>query len=47
MNFSNTKQDSHTKKCQVRAFKVNTDTTDILFDQISKSKNLLLALSLK
>lgn len=47
MNFSNTKQDSHTKKCQVRAFKVNTDTTDILFDQISKSKKFIVGTVVK
>lgn len=38
MNFSNSKQDGLTKKCLVRGFKVNTASTDILFDQISKSK---------
>lgn len=37
MNFSYTKQDGHTKRCLVRAFNVNTATTDILFDQISNS----------
>lgn len=37
MNFSNTKKDGLTKKCLVRAFKVNTASTDILFDQIVKS----------
>jgi len=37
MNFSDTKKDGLTKKCQIRAFKVNTDNTDILFDQITKS----------
>ncbi|EOW6736299.1 hypothetical protein ACOZ0S_003847 [Cronobacter dublinensis] len=37
MNFSQTKQDGLTKKCQVRAFKVNTSTTDILFDQINSN----------
>lgn len=41
MNFSNSKKDGHTKKCQVRAFKVNTDTTDILFDQISQSTKFI------
>lgn len=40
MNFSNTKKDGHTKKCQVRAFKVNTDSTDILFQQIADAKKL-------
>ncbi len=37
MNFSDSKTDGLTKKCQVRAFKVNTDNTDILFDQIAKN----------
>lgn len=37
MNFSNTRKDGLTKKCLVRGFKVNTDSTDILFDQISNS----------
>lgn len=37
MNFSDVKKDGLTKKCQVRAFKVNTDNTDVLFDQITKS----------
>lgn len=39
MNFSNTKKDGLTKKCLVRAFKVNTASTDILFDQILKSNS--------
>ncbi|QMD48354.1 hypothetical protein HVZ38_14065 [Citrobacter freundii] len=37
MNFSYTKQGGHTKRCLVRAFNVNTATTDIFFDQISNS----------
>lgn len=37
MNFSNSKKDGLTKKCLVRGFKVNTASTDILFDQIAKS----------
>lgn len=37
MNFSYTKQDGLTKKCLVRGFKVNTASTDILFDQITNS----------
>ncbi|MEB5920922.1 hypothetical protein [Franconibacter daqui] len=37
MNFSATKQDGLTKKCVVRAFKVNTSSTDILYDQIVQS----------
>lgn len=37
MNFSNTKKDRLTKKCLVRGFKVNTTSTDILFDQITNS----------
>ncbi|HGL5836912.1 TPA: hypothetical protein ACKP06_001851 [Serratia marcescens] len=36
MNFSDCKSDNLTKKCQVRAFKVNTDNTEVLFDQIKK-----------
>lgn len=35
MNFSETRTPELTKKCQVRAFKVNTDSTDVLFDQIT------------
>lgn len=35
MNFSEARTPELTKKCQVRAFKVNTDNTDILYDQIS------------
>lgn len=42
MNFSNTKKDSHTKKCQVRAFKVNTASTDILYNQIAQSKKFVI-----
>lgn len=37
MNFSSSKKDGLTKKCLVRAFKVNTASTDIFFDQIAKS----------
>lgn len=37
MNFSYSKEDGYTKKCLVRAFKVNTSSTDVLFDQISNS----------
>jgi len=37
MNFSNVKQDSHTKKCLVRAFKVNTANTNVFYDQIKQS----------
>ncbi|MBV7404520.1 hypothetical protein [Enterobacter sp. ENT03] len=40
MNFSYTKKDGLSKKCLVRGFKVNTTTTDILFDQISKSTKI-------
>ncbi|UNE80062.1 hypothetical protein IMY97_08020 [Pectobacterium versatile] len=39
MNFSNTKQDGLTKKCLVRAFKVNTTSTNVLFQQVAQSKN--------
>ncbi|MDU4356069.1 MAG: hypothetical protein E7I59_21525 [Phytobacter diazotrophicus] len=39
MNFSLTKQDNLTKKCLVRAFKVNSSSKDILFKQISQSGN--------
>ncbi|EMF0788807.1 hypothetical protein ACY2PK_001099 [Klebsiella aerogenes] len=38
MNFSYKKQDGHTKKCLVRGFKVNTSSTDILYNQIAKSQ---------
>lgn len=37
MNFSYAKKDGLTKKCLVRAFKVNTASTDILYNQISQS----------
>ncbi|MBP6083534.1 MAG: hypothetical protein KA732_19960 [Providencia sp.] len=42
MNFSYSKKDGHTKKCLVRAFKVNTSSTDILFDQIANSKKFVI-----
>jgi len=38
MNFSYSKQDGLTKKCLVRAFKVNTTSTDVLYQQIINSK---------
>ncbi|ECE3295425.1 hypothetical protein C3509_25795 [Salmonella enterica] len=47
MNFSNVKKDGHSKKCQVRAFKVNTATTDILFDQITKSSKFIVGTVVK
>ncbi|MFP1951730.1 hypothetical protein [Lonsdalea quercina] len=41
MNFSDSRKDNYTKKCQVRAFKVNTSTTDVLFDQVSNSSQFV------
>ncbi|EHT05882.1 hypothetical protein GZ051_17695 [Klebsiella oxytoca] len=41
MNFSATKQNGLTKKCVVRAFKVNTSSTNILFDQIASSSKFV------
>lgn len=41
MNFSDSKKDGNTKKCLVRAFKVNTSSKNILFDQISNSKKFV------
>jgi hypothetical protein len=38
MNFSDVKQGNLTKKCLVRAFKVNSASTDVLFKQVSQSK---------
>lgn len=38
MNFSKQKQDNLTRKVLVRAFKVNPNNTNVLFDQIAKSK---------
>ncbi|GKX58361.1 hypothetical protein [Leminorella grimontii] len=37
MNFSEIKKDNLTKKCHVRAFKVNSDNTNVLYNQIEKS----------
>lgn len=41
MNFSEKKKDNLTKKCQVRAFKVNTDNSEKLYDQIIKKNNFI------
>jgi hypothetical protein len=41
MNYSDKKQDGLTKKCQVRAFKVNTDNTNVLFKQVTASKKFI------
>lgn len=41
MNFSSTKQDSHTKKCLVRAFVVNSSNTNVLYNQIAQSNRFL------
>lgn len=38
MNYSYSKKDGHSKKCLVRAFKVNTSSKDILFNQVANSK---------
>lgn len=40
MSFSDKKTPELTKKCQVRAFKVNTDSTEVLFDQISANTDI-------
>lgn len=41
MNFSESKKDGNTKKCLVRAFKVNTSSNDVLFNQISNSTKFI------
>lgn len=41
MNFSDKKDSRLSKKCTVRAFKVNVDTTDILFNQILSSNTFV------
>ena len=40
MNFSKTKQGNLTRKVLVRGFKVNSNNTKILFDQISSSSSI-------
>lgn len=49
MNFADKKQDGLSKKSLVRAFKVNTDNTNVLFDQISSNakfkKNSIIKIS--
>lgn len=47
MNFSATKQDGLTKKCVVRAFKVNTSSTDILYDQVAKNSKFVVGAIVK
>lgn len=41
MNYSDKKDTRLSKKCTVRAFKVNIDTTDILFKQVSNNQNFV------
>lgn len=41
MNFSNTKKNNLTKKCQVRAFNVNLDGKGNLFQQISTNNKFV------
>ena len=41
MNFSDTKQNNLTKKCLVRAFNVNLDGKNVLFQQISSNTKLV------
>ncbi|TNI23579.1 MULTISPECIES: hypothetical protein [Aeromonas] len=47
MNFSDKKDDRLSKKCTVRAFKVNVDTTDILFNQVKKSNKFVVNNTIK